>query len=216
MARLWRQLAELRTWRPVADADAIRNTVESLCYRRVEDGVIEDWLAGVDGRNRGPDLIRVGRAAADWLCQPGVTDRDPEGVSLGACLWHDKNRTAPIPLPFWSAPELYHHRLTLRIGLDWMAQFLECVTAAALSGVRELARLLQAEKKRGDIRATARSRLPDALDAMLRAPVVTVDTLAGSIRVTPRAALGLLGQMRAAGLVREVTGRASWRAYALI
>jgi hypothetical protein len=46
-----------------------------------------------------------------------------------------------------------------------MAQFLDCVTAAALTGLRELARLLEAEKKRVDIYATARSRLPDALNA---------------------------------------------------
>ena len=54
-----------------------------------------------------------------------------------------------------------------------MAQFLECVTAAGLTGLRELTRLLEAEKKRADIGVTVRSRLPDVLDAVLRAPVVT-------------------------------------------
>jgi DNA-binding IscR family transcriptional regulator len=58
--------------------------------------------------------------------------------------------------------------------------------------------------------------LPDALDEVPRSPVVTADSLAESIHVTPRAALGLLDKMTAAGLVREVTGRASWRAFALI
>jgi HTH DNA binding domain len=177
--------------------------------------VIEDWLAGVYGRERGPDLIRVGRAVADWQCQPGVRDSDPEAVFLGACLWQDKHRGAAIPLPFWSTPELYHHRLSLRIGLEWMAQFLDCVTEAALIGLRELARLREVEKKREDIGATARSRLPDALDAALRAPVVTVDSLAKSLRVTPRAALGLLQQLMAKGFVREATGRSSWRAFVL-
>jgi hypothetical protein len=96
-----------------------------------------------------------------------------------------------------------------------MEQFLECITAAALIGLRELVSLLDADKKRVDIGATARSRLPDALDAVLRAPVVTVDSLAQSIRVTPRAALGLLGQLASSGIVREVTGRTSWRAFTL-
>ena len=63
---------------------------------------------------------------------------------------------------------------------------------------------------------TARSRLPDAADAVLRAHIVTAAGLAESIRVTPQAALGLLRQLTANGVVREVTGRASWRAYALI
>ena len=128
--------------------------------------------------DRGPVLIRAGHAARDWLNRAGVEPYHPAGFFVAACLWRAQTAHRPIPLPFWSAPEVYHHRLDLRIGLDWMAQFLECVTAAALTGLRELARLLEAEKKRGDIRATARSRFPDALDAVLRAPVVTVESLA--------------------------------------
>jgi hypothetical protein len=215
LARTWRRLAELSTWRPLANAEAMQKTLKSLGFGRAEQDVIEDWLAGVHGRKQGPDLIRAGRAAIDWMCQPGVRDRDPDGVFLGICLWCDKNRTAPIPLPFWSAPEFYHNRLSLRVGLNWMAQFLECVTAAAQIGLRELARMLEAEKKRSDIGATARSRLPDALDAVLCAPVVTADSLAKMLHVTPRAALGLLRQLTAAGVVWEATGRASWRAYVL-
>ena len=134
---------------------------------------------------------------------------------MAACLWREETAHRPVPLPFWSAPELHHHRLGMRIALEWMAQFLECVTAASLIGLRKLARLLEAEKKRVDIRATARSRLPDAVDAVLRAPVVTSDSLAKALHVTPRAALGLLGQLMAAGSVREATGRASWRAFVL-
>ena len=63
--------------------------------------------------------------------------------------------------------------------------------------------------------AAGRDALPDALDAVLRAPVVTADTLAKTLQVTPRAAPGLLQQLMAAGVVREVTGRASWRAFML-
>ena len=215
LARMWRRLGELRTWRPLADVEAVLEALNSLGYGRPEEGVIEDWLAGVYGREQGPDLIRVGRAVIDWLCQPSVRDRDPDGIFLGVCLWCDKNRKALIPLPFWSAPEQYHHRLGFKTGLDWMGQFLECVTAAAQIGLRELARLFEAESKRGNLQKTARSRLPDALDAVMRAPVITTETLAKALQVTSRAALGLLQQLMAAGIVREVTGRASWRAFAL-
>jgi ribosomal protein S25 len=147
--------------------------------------------------------------------QPGVKEREPDGVFLAACLWQDKNRRAPIPLPFWSAPDLHHHRLGLKIGLSWMAEFLECVTASALIGLRELARLQDVEQKGRKLAKTRRSRLPDALNAVLRAHVVTAATLAKSIGVTPEAAWSLLRQLTAAGIVREVTGRASWRAYIL-
>jgi predicted transcriptional regulator len=63
---------------------------------------------------------------------------------------------------------------------------------------------------------TARSRLPDALNAVLRVPIVTASSLANSLDVTPQAALGLLRQLMAARIVREATGRASWRAFALV
>ncbi|HXA15081.1 MAG TPA: helix-turn-helix domain-containing protein [Opitutaceae bacterium] len=216
LARLWRRIAELRRWRPLADSDSLREALRSLGHAPLENAEIADWFGIIRALDRGPVLIRAGRAARDWLNRPGVDPYHPAGYFVAACLWREETARAPIPLPFWSASELDHHRLTLRFGLDWMAQFLECVTAAATTGLRELARLLEAEKKRMDIHATARSRLPDALDAVLRVPVVTADSLAQSIRVTPRAALGLLGQLAATGVVREVTGRASWRAYALI
>jgi hypothetical protein len=57
--------------------------------------------------------------------------------------------------------------------------------------------------------STKRSRLPDAVDAVLRGHIVTVGTLAKSIDVTPQAAWGLLRQLTAAGIVREATGRGS-------
>jgi DNA binding protein with HTH domain len=216
LARLWRRLAELLSWRPLADAEALQNTLKSLGTGGVEEAIIEDWLGGVFMRERGPDLIRAGRAALDWTNQPGVRDRSPDGFFLGACLWQEKNRVAPIPLPFWSAPEPHHHRLGLKTGVDWMVEFLECVTASSMIGLRELARLQEAEKKGRAIGSTRRSRLPDAVDAVLRSHIVTAASLARQLRVTPQAAWALLRQLAAAGMVREATGRASWRAYVLI
>jgi hypothetical protein len=96
-----------------------------------------------------------------------------------------------------------------------MVEFLECVTAASMIGLRELARLQEAEKKGRAIGSTKRSRLPDAVDAVLRSHIVTAASLAKSLRVTPQAAWALLRQLEAAGMVREATGRASWRAYVL-
>ena len=164
---------------------------------------------------RGPALIRAGRAAREWMNLPGIDQRHPEGIFVAASLWREKSTRAPIALPFWSAPELRHNRLAQRFGLDWLADFLNCVAAAALNGLRELERLREAENKGASLRVTARSRLPGALDALLRAPVVTATALAKSLDVTPQAALGLLRQLMAAGLVGEATGRASWRAFVL-
>jgi predicted ArsR family transcriptional regulator len=85
----------------------------------------------------------------------------------------------------------------------------------AIAGLQELERLREAEQKSLLLAKTARSRLPDAVDALLRAPVVTANSLARTLGVTPDGALRLLRQLVSAGIVREATGRASWRAYVL-
>jgi hypothetical protein len=215
-ARLWRRLAEFRTWRPLADVEKLRETLKTLEFSGPDDAEIAEWLASIRMLERGAELIWAGRAARDWMNLAGIKDRDPVGIFLAACLWHEKNPRAPIPLPFWSAPAQRHHRLELQFGLAWIAEFLECVAAAATTGLHELNRLQEAEKKGRMMGSTARSRLPQAVDAVLRTHIVTTAGLAEAIRVTPQAALGLLRQLTANGVVREVTRRASWRAYALI
>lgn len=213
LARQWRRLAELRTLRPLANVGALRETLQSLGCRMPEDAEVADWLASVHLLERGPVLIRAGRAARDWMNLPGVKERNPGALFLAACLWGAKGRV--IALPFWSAPEQRHHRLSLQFGVAWMAEFLESVTAGAQVGLRELERLRKVEEQGRLLGATARSRLPDALNALLRNPVVTVGSLAKSLGVTPRAALGLLRQLMADGIVCEATERKSWRAFVL-
>ena len=119
-------------------------------------------------REQGPDLIRAGRAGLNWKFEPGVTERAPDGMFLAACLWQEKNRGAPIPLPFWSAPDQHHNRLGRKIGVPWTVAYLKCVAAAAMVGLRELKRLQEAETKGRMMGITARSRLPQAVDAVLR------------------------------------------------
>jgi hypothetical protein len=215
LARLWRRLAQHRTWRPVADVAAVRNTLESLGWPVTSgDVVIDDWLAGIGRRDQGPALIRAGRGARDWINRQGHTDPlAMDGLFLAVGIWRENGFGCDIPLPFWSAPAQLHHRLALRVGTQWLAGFLACVAAAARTARDELAHLQRAETAGAALTRTARSHLPGALDHLLRTPVVTAHGLADSLSVTPQAALGLLRQLIAAGVVREATGRAAWRAF---
>ena len=217
LARLWRRLAEMRSWKPLADTTAMREMLEALGSRGSDtEAEITDWLAAVHMRENGPALIRAGRLARDWMNRPCAASQGPEGPFLAACLWRDKGFGQAVALPFWSAPELYRNRLALRVGAAWLAGFLECTAAAARIGSDELTRLQRAAEKGRALPRTARSRLADALDAMLRAPVVTARGLADRLGVTPQAALGLLRQLVDAGIVHEATGRASWRVFATV
>jgi hypothetical protein len=218
LARLWRRLSERRTWQPIADAAAVRATLGSLGWHVTShDAAIDDWLQLAGRRDLGPALIRAGKGARDWMNRR--THTDPlamDGMFLAACIWRDGGFGRDIPLPFWSAPVQLHHRLALRVGVEWLAGFLACVAAAARAAREELAGLQRAETAGDAVARTARSHLPGALDHVLRAPIVTAHSLADSLSVTPQAALGLLRQLIAAGVVREATGRAAWRAFTTV
>jgi hypothetical protein len=94
----------------------------------------------------------------------------------------------------------------------WLAEFLACIAAAAKAGLAELERLRRAEEITHSLGRTARSRLPDAANAVLCASIVTARDLAATLAVSPQAALGLLRQLTEAGLVREATNKKSWQA----
>jgi hypothetical protein len=218
LARLWRRLAEHRTWRPLADAAAVGATLDSLGWPvSVDDAAIHEWLESIDRRDPAPALIRAGSAARDWRNRQGHTDPlAMDGVFLAACLWRQAGGGRDIPLPFWSAPAPLHHRLALQVGLAWLAGYLACIAAASRAAREELAGLQRAETAGTALTRTARSHLPQALDHLLRTPVVTARGLAERLRITPQAALGLLRTLTAAGVAREATGRAAWRAFSTV
>jgi len=82
------------------------------------------------------------------------------------------------PLSFWSAPIQLHHRLSLRIGTDWLAGFLACIATAARAAREELAGLQRAKTAGATLARTTRSQLPRAVEYVLRSPVVTARGLA--------------------------------------
>ena len=84
-------------------------------------------------------------------------------------------------------------------------------------GLRELDRLAAAaEQGRGVVaRGDKRSRLPDALDALLRVPALTPKALAARLKVAPQTGTALLRELQGRGVVREVTVRGSFRACAI-
>jgi HTH DNA binding domain len=90
-----------------------------------------------------------------------------------------------------------------------------CVAEAAEIGFADLVRLQTAAEKGRLLGGTARSKLPIALDAVVCVPVITARALAERLDITPQAALSALRQLTKAGIIREATGRASWRAFTI-
>ena len=114
--------------------------------------------------HQGPLLIRAGRAARDWMNRPGVEPRNP-GRHFSRRLLCGARKAHPADPPALlvgagtaSSPARSAYRAA------WMADFLDCVAAAAKVGLDELGRLQQAEEKSRSLGRTARSRLPDAVE----------------------------------------------------
>ena len=90
----------------------------------------------------------------------------------------------------------------------------EAIAAAAEAGLKDhdrwlAARILLARKLAGR-RST--SRLPALLDYVLTRPIVSAGMIAEELKITPRAAQDLVGEL---GL-REATGRGRYRAWGVL
>ena len=207
VARLWRRLGEQRTWRPLENLEALAPLGESDPPAALHERLQRLWPADL------PPLLVAGTIARDWH-EAGRRDRlSLPGIFLAGCVWQTQAGNA---LPLWSAPVQRLHRLALQPRRGWLALFLDAVAEAAHQAGQELARLQRAEALAAKLARTTRSHLSDAAALALRRPVVTVRLLATALGISHRAALGLVGQLQAAGVIRETTGRAAWRAFAVV
>jgi hypothetical protein len=181
-----------------------------------------------------PPLLAVARAAQGWM-EAGLTDRpDPLHALLAAIGRHAGQGPAhTVFLPVWAAypavgfsgrdalPGLRSDAADRVAGrgqpVTWPLAFLHLVAESARMGLRELDRLeAAAEQGRGVVAGSdKRSRLPDALDALLRVPALTPKALAARLRIAPQTGTALLRTLQGRGVVREVTGRGSFRAFAI-
>jgi hypothetical protein len=181
-----------------------------------------------------PPLLIATWAAKAWLTA-GLTAQPAPHLALfsAAALLTRSGATRAVFLPVWAAypaagfgdrdalPTLRTDAAARVAGegrpVHWPLVFLHLVAESARAGLRELDRLeVAAEKGRGVIAGCdKRARLPHALDALLRAPVLTPKALAGRLKVAPQTGTALLRELEGRGVVREVTGRGSFRAFAL-
>jgi hypothetical protein len=181
-----------------------------------------------------PPLLAVARAAQGWM-EAGLTDRpDPLHAllaAIGRC--GGAGPAHSVFLPVWAAypavgfsgrdalPGLRSDAADRVAGrgqpVTWPLAFLHLVAESARMGLRELDRLeAAAEQGRGVVAGSdKRSRLPDALDALLRVPALTPKALAARLRIAPQTGTALLRTLQGRGVVREVTGRGSFRAFAI-
>lgn len=98
---------------------------------------------------------------------------------------------------------------------EWLAFFIDGVTATALEAARTAQSVHELrERHRGELQAAggAGSDLV-LLDAMYSQPLVNSKWVASRLSVSAKTAINLLDRLEAAGVLREVTGKARNRVY---
>lgn len=180
-----------------------------------------------------PPLLRAATAAGSWM-EAGVLDEPGalDALALAALLLARMQTLRVVPLPFWAAwpalgqPEDMAGLPRLRpaiardlAGVDrapWPLSFLAFTAEAAQAGLRELDRLHDVAAASRELVAglDRRARLPAAVDLVLASPLVTPRGLATKLNITLQAANRILAALETGSIVREVTGRGSFRAFA--
>lgn len=133
--------------------------------------------------------------AGAWLVRQGMVNETMPVMSLG---WLGA-RGAYIPGDF-------EH---------WPTAFLQALVRAAERGLQLQARLVTFRCRLLEAADAAgpKSALPRAIEVLVARPAVTSAGLATALAITPRAALGILTGLQAKGLVVDMMGRKSFRAW---
>lgn len=227
LARALRRLATLQTVDPLDSAESFAAALGPLGPARwpvaasvpVPDFAV--WRGGfLKSGEAEPALLAAAHAASRWMREAGeaepVRPAAVQALLVAAILAKRRGRLRHVPLPFWCA-------FTGRMGVrrpalqaaHWPVAFLADVAESARRGLSELDRLNAAASRAQALAAKERShgQAGKAADIALRQPVLTAAGLAAELGATPQGALLIIKRLMAAGILREATGRSSFRAF---
>lgn len=186
---------------------------------------------------RDPDWDESERVA-EWLDLAKQVEQLPATLAA-AVLWDAWEQIEPLQRQHWlgqvlvsdflrSRGKVRSHLLTFSVGLREIPRerrrsinrktrliaYLDALSAAANSGLKEIDRLTlakrQLERKAAGKRTT--SSFPVAIDLLLSRPIVSAHMIAKAAKITPRGALNLVSELGA----REMTGRGRYRAWGIL
>ena len=182
--------------------------------RADRDERLARWVAECETTRDWPPALAAARALVAWEIADPLPEEDGLGRLLAADLLRARGKVRSHLVDVSSGlravpPERRCHRdplVRLQAGLDGLA-------LGATRGLEDHDRRLTARdallRRIGPRRSS--SRLPQLVELVIAAPLVTTETIASALDVTPRAAAGMVAEL---GL-REITGRGRFRAWAI-
>ncbi|NLH79284.1 MAG: DUF1612 domain-containing protein [Phyllobacteriaceae bacterium] len=193
-------------------SDASTGWVRSA--RPDRDERLARWVAEIEATRDWPATLAAARALVAWDLADPLPEEEGLGRLLVADLLRARSKVRSHLVDVSSGlraiqPERRRHGdplVRLQAVLDGMA----LGAAHALEDHdRRLTTRDALQRRIGPRRSS--SRLPQLVELVIAAPLVTTETIAGTLGVTPRAAAGMVAEL---GL-REITGRGRFRAWGI-
>ena len=180
-----------------------------------EDQRLTDWLAVVDVVKSTPAPLASAIAWEAWKSKEPLQHQHWLGPLLVAALLRETGKVASHLFCLNAGLRVVpRDRRRARDRTVRLASVLDAFAQAASVGLKELDRLAlaKAQMERRLKNRRKNSSLPALIELVLARPVVSAGLIAAELKVTQRAALGLVAELG----IREVTGRGRYRAWGVV
>jgi hypothetical protein len=177
------------------------------------------WQMWRDGlfRSEAPPLAAWVEATWNWRKSRVIPAPSLENVwTLGTAFMRAQGSLRAAPLPVWQGLDK-RRRLLAETPAAHARVLLHGVTAAARAHRRTLENLTvkDAEARRWIAKRRAGGAAQPIWNVLLRVPAMTALRMSEAIGITAQAATRVMVEMWEAGLIREVSGRESWRVWTI-
>ncbi|RWH97184.1 MAG: DUF1612 domain-containing protein [Mesorhizobium sp.] len=182
-----------------------------------EDQRLADWLAVID-KLRGENMPAVLAATVAWEAWQDIEPLQHQhwlGPLLVAALLRERGKVASHLFCLHAGLRLIaRERRKAPVRTTRLLAGLDAFAETAAAGLKELDRLALAkgQMERRLKKRRKNSSLPALIELVLARPVVSAGLIAAELKVSQRAALGLVAELG----IREVTGRGRYRAWGFV
>jgi hypothetical protein len=180
-----------------------------------EDARMERWLLVHDRARDLPPLLAAAIIWDAWEDLEPLQHQHWLGPMLVSAMLRERGKTRSHLAAFNAGlRSIPRDRRRARDQTTRLTCFLEAVHLSSATNLKEVERLslarMQMERKLKDRRST--SNLPAMIDLVLSRPMISTALIAKELKVSPRAALNLVGELG----IREMTGRGRYRAWGIV